>query len=280
MTNALQPPFAAVIGDPIAHSLSPALHAFWLQRAGVRGTYAALRFEADGSTFPAKIAALQTLGARGVNVTTPHKDRALQIADDIEEGASAVGAANMLTFTEAGRIVAANSDVAGVRTPVERVFPDISASRVLIVGAGGAARAAAVALRDAGALSIANRTRSKAEEVAGVIGGGAAVRDIDTARGENFDLVVNATTLGMRGGPSFPEHLCVPSAGGAFFEMVYNPLRTKAAARAEGAGRHLIDGLDMLIAQAAEAARRWFGIEPAPADETKAMLIRLLEARA
>jgi len=276
LTGEVRPPAAAVIGSPIAHSLSPAIHRFWLDEAGADGVYAPILVADDDGAFHDALAALRTLGFRGLNVTSPHKDRALAFADEASDAARTVGAANMLTFTDRG-VAADNSDVAGVREPVARVFGERATIRTLVLGGGGAARAAATALAVAGPLTVSNRTREKAETIACASGADAA--DWRDWRARSFDLVVNATTLG-RAATALPAEAAAALADdGAAFDMIYRPLATPFLLAARERGLRTIDGLEMLIAQAKAGARRWFGVEPADDARTRAVLLEHMKAR-
>ena len=273
-----RPRLAGVVGAPIAHSLSPSIHRFWLSCAGIPGGYVPLLVEDTDEEFEEKLAAFKSLGAMGVNITSPHKERALALASDASPAAKAVGAANMATFTADG-YYADNSDVAGVAGPVSAIF-GTRPIRSMILGAGGAARAAAYALKDYGPIAVANRTELRARTLA---------QDLEPATivvvpwedraALEVDLVVNATNLGMHGRPPLDMRLDRVDPHGCVFDMVYSPLRTPLLEQASRKGLKTIDGLSMLIAQAAAGARAWFDIEPAPEDATRAMLVDAIRAR-
>lgn len=268
-----QPPFAAILGDPVAQSLSPALHSFWLRSRGAKGAFIAVRTPPGDRSLEEHVRALQTLGCRGVNITKPHKRQALQIADEKSERADVAIAANMLTFGADDKIYADNSDMIGVAEPVSKAFEDGRPLRTLVIGAGGAAGGAIAALKDRSEILIRNRTQAKAEALAASFQAEnvRAAQEADLAPG-SFDLILNASSLGMTGNPPLELDMKLFAPDGVFFDAVYAPLETEALKQATQAGIRTIDGLDMLIAQAREPARAWFGIEPPEKSETRAFL--------
>ncbi len=268
-----RPPFAAILGDPVAQSLSPALHAFWLRSRGAKGAYIAVRTPADDASFEQHVRALQALGCRGANITKPHKLRAFQIADVKSERSKLAGAANMLSFRPDGKIHADNSDIIGVSSPVSKVFEDGERLRTLIIGAGGAAGGAIAALKGRADILVRNRTQANAEALAASFQAEniRAAISADLTPG-SFDLILNASSLGMTGNPPLELDTALLAPNGVFFDAVYAPLETAALKQAKDAGVRTIDGLDMLIAQAGEPAREWFGIEPPEKSETRAFL--------
>lgn len=252
-------PSLAVIGHPVAHSRSPAMQTAALAELGLAGewTYGALDIEPE--SFEVEVAELAAAGDyAGVNVTIPHKEAALALADEASAGARAIGAANTLTFRD-GRILADNTDAGGVL----RSLPVIPVGEsVLVLGAGGAARATIWALADAGALvEVWNRTPERAEAVAGELGG-RAVADPVAA---DYALIVNTTSVGLHGEDPF-EHLPLAPAdlraGQVVFDLVYGPEPSALLAAAEGAGASTVDGLEMLVQQGALSLRIWTGEEP------------------
>ena len=259
-------PRAAVVGFPVKHSLSPAIHGLWLKAAGIEGDYVTV--EAPPDRFEAVIAELRAAGLRGVNVTVPHKEAALALADRADASAVAAGAANLLLFRPDG-IEARNTDGFGMILALAEQAPAFRAQGavVTILGAGGAARGAASALREAGAgsIRIVNRSQERAQELADLVGG-EAVRWLEMERAiAGATLVVNATTLGLGGleplRPDWPR----PTSGAAALDMVYRPLRTAFLESAEQAGWATADGLAMLIGQARPSFHAFFGEAP-PAD--------------
>ena len=257
--------YAGVIGHPISHSKSPRLHGYWLKKYGVNGAYD--RVDAPPGTFEATIRDLIAKGWRGANVTIPHKEAAFDIADEHSERAGAFGAANTLVFREDGSIYADNTDAYGFlenlkdRAPAWR--PD---GACLILGAGGAARAIAYALAEAGMapVLIANRTRERAEALAKATG--AAARAIDwEARDEavaEVDLIVNTTSLGMKGQPPLALDLTAAREGTLVTDIVYSPLITGLLEDAQARNLPIVDGLGMLLHQGRPGFEAWFGVAP------------------
>jgi len=272
------PRLAAVVGWPVSHSLSPLIHSTWAAREGVDARYEAIAVEPDDEAFRARINALRAEGWRGVNVTIPHKERALKIADKASEAARAIGAANMLTFGKGG-VYAENSDATAVRD----IVLGLSAlpRSALVLGAGGAARGVLYALRAAGVARIflANRTRARAEEIAPVAAAEALDWDAREAALEDVDLVVNATSLGMKGNPPLVLDVARLGRGAAVFDTVYSPLETPLLKDAKARGLKAIDGLEMLMRQAVPGYLAWLGARAEIDADLRARLEAALKAR-
>lgn len=268
-----EPAVAGVIGWPVSHSKSPLIHRFWLGKLGLDGDYS--RFPVLPEQIGTFVRALPVMGLRGVNVTVPHKLAVMAHLDDLAPGAAAVGAVNTIVVGHDGRLIGHNSDVAGIAGPAG----DALAGRpMLLVGSGGAARAAAAAARlgDASALWIMARNHNAAGALlaaSGLPGGVMAMGDPLPA---DTGLVFNATTLGMAGQPPLQIDLGWLPADAVVFDAVYVPLETPLLAAARTRGLATIDGLAMLIGQAAEAFRLFFAAD-APRqhdDELRALLTR------
>ena len=250
---------AAVLGDPIAQSRSPRLHGHWLERHGIDGAYVPLRVEADDLAETLRL--LPRLGFAGCNVTIPHKEAALALADEATGRARRVGAANTLTFRDR-MIHADNTDGAGFVASL-RAGSDWRPDRpALVLGAGGAARGVVDALLAEGVaeVRVANRTRDRAEALAAM---DARVRVVDwPGVPAGAGLLVNATSLGMAGQPP----LAVPLVGlpddAVVTDLVYAPLETPLLAAARARGHPVVDGLGMLLHQAAPGFEAWFGVRP------------------
>jgi shikimate dehydrogenase len=259
---------AGVAGAPVAHSLSPLIHNAWLEAAGIDGVYVAFSPPADG--FAGFARGLAGGATRGLNVTVPFKEDALRLASEATAAARRAGAANLLVFEPDGRICADNTDGAGLLAAIAERAPDFDVRRgpVVILGAGGAARGAAAALLDAGApdVRLVNRTHARAVARAAELGQGARALVASTGVFADAALVVNATTLGLGGGPGpdVPFERTPPHA--VFMDMVYRPLRTEFLQSAAAAGRTTVDGLAMLIGQARPSFRTFFGAEPPDID--------------
>lgn len=264
----------AVIGDPVAHSLSPLIHNAWIAALGADAVYVALRV--DHPHPENAIRSLAASGLAGLNVTLPHKTAALAAASEIDKTAKAVGAANTLVRNASGGWTAHNTDIKGFARAVETALDARpTGARVLLLGAGGAARAAAFHLGETGAdLAILNRTRANADELARQFAPNAEVAEMsELARlSEQADLVVNAASIGHAGGrlPEFAQ-----GKGRPFLDLSYGRAAQSAIDQASDAGWTTHDGLEMLVAQAAAAFRLWYGESPDQASALAACRDRL-----
>ncbi|HEX3919840.1 MAG TPA: shikimate dehydrogenase [Caulobacteraceae bacterium] len=267
---------AGVVGSPVTHSLSPLIHNAWIAAAGLDAVYAP--FSPPPEHAEAFIQGLRGGAMRGLNVTVPYKEIALALANRISASASRAGAANILVFERDGEIFADNSDGLGMLAALTEQAPDFDVAEgpAVILGAGGAARGAAAALADAGTpeIRLVNRTPAHAEVLAAAVGGPCRIADPDRAF-EGVRLIVNATTLGLGGGEGPPAVL---KPGIVVLDMVYRPLRTEFLARAAAAGCVTVDGLAMLIGQAAPSFEAFFGRPPPPMDVRALCLAALGEA--
>ena len=252
---------AGVFGHPITHSRSPRLHGFWLQRYGIDGAYIPLGVAPGG--FGAAVRALVDLGFRGANVTIPHKLAAFEICDAVAPFARRAGAVNTLIFRD-GRIEGSNTDGFGFLESIREAAPGwrADAGPAVLLGAGGAARAIAAALLDAGAprVTLVNRTAAKAEALARDLGGPIHVADRPTL--EDAALLVNTTSLGMQGQPGLEVDLAPLPASAVVADIVYVPLETRLLAAARARGLIAVDGLGMLLHQARPGFEAWFGVAP------------------
>ncbi|HSG37067.1 MAG TPA: shikimate dehydrogenase [Paracoccaceae bacterium] len=259
-------PLAGVIGSPIAHSKSPRLHRHWLAKYGLAGDYVPLHVEKDDLSDVLR--ALPKMGFVGANVTIPHKVAALEIADQVSDRATLIGAANTLIFHEDGKIIADNTDGYGFLANLKQGAPDWrpDLGPAAVLGAGGAARAVIVSLLDAGVpeILLANRTRTKADVLRSEFG--ARVRVFEWVQAGNMieaaTTVVNTTSLGMVGSPELRVPLDGLQPGTVVTDLVYNPLRTHLLDEAEKAGCTVVDGLGMLLHQGVPGFERWFGVRP------------------
>jgi len=248
----------AVFGNPIAHSKSPRIHALFAQQTGQDMNYAAILAPRDG--FVASIRDFVAGGGRGANVTVPFKEEAFRLATELTPRAQAAGAVNTLSF-DAGRIRGDNTDGAGlVRDIAHNLGTTIAGRRILILGAGGAARGVILPLleQQPAAIFVANRTAEKAAGLAATFeidGGG-----FDALAGRSFDLVINATSAGLTDA-ALPLPAAVFAPGCLAYEMLYGR-DTPFMIQARAAGATVADGLGMLVEQAAEAFCVWRGIRP------------------
>jgi shikimate dehydrogenase len=267
-------PSLAVIGHPVAHSRSPDMQTAALAEMKLAGewTYGAL--DVAPEDFEATVAELAAAEEyAGVNITVPHKEAALAMADEASDGARAIGAANTLSFS-GGQIAAANTDAGGL---LRSLPAGIGGGRALVLGAGGAARAAIWALAHGGEgapdedgvatlvpsfeVDVWNRTAERGEAVAGELGG-RAVTDPDPA---DYALIVNTTAVGLAGEDTFEALPLSPDSfreGQTVLDMVYTEEPSALLAAAEGAGATTVDGLEMLVQQGALSLRIWTGEEP------------------
>lgn len=279
MAGGHHPILAGIAGWPVAHSLSPLIHATWAKRAGINGYYIPVAVPPSYEEFARGMDAVRTLGFAGVNVTIPHKEHALRYADAASDAAARAGAANMLTFGAEGAF-ADNSDIAGFAAAV-REKSSVPGASALILGAGGAARAVALALQNLGVarIDIANRTREKAGALAKAFGLSLVGWSDRSEALAGADLVVNTTSLGMSGEPPLHIDLSLMRTSAIVADIVYSPLETPLLKAAAARGNRTVDGLSMLMHQAGFAFRQWFGGEPAVDDELRAMLVDELKRR-
>lgn len=258
-------PLAGVVGHPVAHSRSPALHGHWLRHHGLAGHYVPL--DVAPADLALVIAALPRMGFVGCNVTIPHKESVLRLADEVSERARLVGAANTLVFGPEG-VLADNTDGEGFMENLRGNVPGWRAvdGPAVILGAGGAARSVIVSLLAAGVpeIRLANRTRARAEALRAEFGDRVRVHDWDRAGRILGDaaLVANTTSLGMTGKPPLDLDLGALSPAAIATDLVYAPLETEFLRQARALGCRTVDGLGMLLHQAVPGFERWFGIRP------------------
>tara|TARA_A200000113_G_scaffold130812_1_gene117748 strand:+ start:184 stop:1020 length:837 start_codon:yes stop_codon:yes gene_type:complete len=270
-------PVAAVLGHPINHSKSPKLHNYWLSLFNIGGYYIPL--DIDPRNFENSIRALIDLGFVGANVTIPYKEKVLKIADKISDRAAIIGAANTLTFLQDGRIYADNTDGYGFLQNIKCKYNDWSAGEgtSVVFGAGGASRAILGALIEDGAneVILANRTRSRADQLRSDFG--AKIKVVDWTKVQNYlsdaSTVINATSLGMDGKEELPISLQGLRKNTLVTDIVYTPLNTPLLENAAKRGCRTVDGLGMLIHQAIPGFERWFGVKPDVSENLRELLI-------
>jgi shikimate dehydrogenase len=272
---------ACVIGWPVAHSRSPVIHRYWLKLHGLDGAYeleAVRPEEIEGF-----LKGLGHRGYTGANVTLPHKEAALAAADRPDQAATTIGAANTLWLDDKGLLHASNTDAYGFMTHLAAEAPEWNKGKrpVVVLGAGGAARAILHGLIEAGATKIllANRTEGRAKALAEGFGAGVSVIPWeDRSRAlAGCGLLVNATSLGMTG-KSLDIDLSALPADAIVADIVYSPLETKLLAAARARGNRIVDGLGMLLHQAVPGFERWFGVRPKVTPELRAYVVAHLEA--
>ncbi|WCR10923.1 shikimate dehydrogenase [Paracoccus stylophorae] len=266
-------PLAGVIGMPVAHSRSPLLHGHWLRHYGLAGHYVPMPVMPQHLAEVLRI--LPRAGFAGVNVTIPHKEAVLALADAVTDRAALIGAANTLIFRPDGGIHADNTDgygfIANLMQNAPHWRPD--AGPAAVIGAGGAARAVVASLLDSGVteLRIANRTRLRADRIRAEFGTRVVVYDWVQAGHmlEDAATVVNATALGMDGKQALRVPLDALPDSALVTDLVYTPLMTPFLAQAQARGCQIVDGLGMLLHQAAPGFERWFGRRPEVDEETR-----------
>ena len=256
-----------VFGNPIAHSRSPVIHAAFAAQSGENMVYEARLAALDG--FPKAVGDFVAAGGKGANVTVPFKEEAFRLSTRLSERAARAGAVNTLAFN-GGEIVGDNTDGAGLVADVSgNLGFALAGKRILLLGAGGAARGVVAPLLAAkpAVLCLANRTANKAQALAAEFADVAVLgaSSFQELAGKSFDLVINATSASLSG-ESLPLPPGVFAAGSLAYDMMYGKGDTPfmAQARSQGAGR-CSDGLGMLVEQAAEAFLVWRGVRPATA---------------
>lgn len=271
-------PLAGVIGHPISHSKSPRLHGHWLKTYGINGHY--IPMDVAPQDLAQVVRMLPKAGFVGVNITIPHKEAVMAVADQITDRATLIGAVNTLIFREDGRILADNTDGYGFMENLRAGAPgwDPKSGPAVVFGAGGAARAVISALAEAGVpeVIVTNRTRVRADKLKDDFGQRVTVADWVQAGNvvEDARLVVNTTSLGMIGKPELRVPLDGLRADAVVTDLVYAPLKTRLLAEAEEMGCTTVDGLGMLLHQAVPGFERWFGERPVVDAATRAAALR------
>ncbi len=273
---------AGVMGWPIAHSLSPRLHGYWLDELKIDGALVPLAVPRE--EFAHVVEALQRAGFRGVNVTVPHKEAAFALAHYCDATAIAAGAANLLVFHDDGRIEGRNTDAVGLTNSLAESVGTLSGGNVALLGAGGAARGAVLALnaQAAAKVHILNRHADKAVALARALqpmvqcelmpGG---FEDWNTVA-PNASLLINSTSAGMKNNPPLALDLAALNKDAAVLDIVYNPLETELLKQARARGHVAIDGLGMLMHQAAPSFEAFFGVKPRVSPGLRAVLEQAL----
>ncbi len=267
---------AGVMGWPIAHSRSPQIHGHWLERYGVDGAYVPFAVRPENGA--AALRALPMLGFAGTNVTIPHKVTAFETVDRRDAAADAIGAVNTVVVEADGALAGFNTDAPGLLAHLRASAGDWRPwAPAAVLGAGGSARAALFALLEAGApeIRLANRTRAKAEALAASFGPKVKVVDWPE-RAEMLDgagLLLNTTSLGMTGQPPLDLALDDLPTTAVVYDIVYAPLETPLLAAARDRGNLGVDGLGMLLHQAAPGFERWFGVTPVVDDALRDVIL-------
>lgn len=281
-------PRAAILGYPVAHARSPLIHGYWLKTLGLPGRYE--RIETRPGDVAGMLRFLQLEGYAGGNVTVPHKEEAFAACDWTSERASALGAVNTFWF-DGETICGDNTDGIGFVAHLDAVYPDWDKSvpDILLIGAGGAARGLILPLleRRPSSVSITNRSEERLDALLGDIAeldadipvGGLPWEQRDAAL-NRFGLVINTTSLGMKGQPALPLDLGTAEPGTIIADIVYVPLETPLLSAARARDLPVLDGLGMLLHQAVPGFERWFGVRPEVTAELRAHILADLEPKA
>jgi shikimate dehydrogenase len=276
---------AGVLGWPIGHTKSPLLHNFWFERYGIDGAYVPLGV--NPVDLVSVLSALQKMGFRGVNVTLPHKEAVIPLVDALDPLAAEIGAVNTVLIDEHGKLRGLNTDGIGFLAHLSATVPDWreAVRRVVLIGAGGAARALAATFIAAGVeeLCLVNRTAERAERLLARLASGATRTEARPwperhAALEGADLLVNTSSLGMTGQPPLDLALDRLQPKAIVADIVYAPLTTPLLQDAARRGHRTVDGLGMLLHQAVPGFTHWGGIEPAVDRATRAVVEAALAA--
>jgi shikimate dehydrogenase len=275
---------AGITGWPLTHSLSPLLHGYWLKEYDIAGEF--VRLPATPDEFAAMIERARGEGFSGVNVTVPHKEAAFRLAQSHDKAAQICGAANLLVFGGDG-IAGRNTDHYGMRKSLEENRVALNGKTVVLLGAGGAARGAVLALDEMGAaqIHILNRHQARAESLAHAMALNVKAKLVPgpfagwlSVAGE-ASLLLNTTSAGMTGNEPLALDLAPLPKDAAVCDIVYNPLKTGLLKNAEARGHKVIDGLGMLMHQAVPSFEAFFGICPTVTPGLRAALEGALNAR-
>lgn len=266
---------ACVIGWPVAHSRSPLIHGYWLQRYGIDGSY--VRQPIEPGNVAGFLRTMREQGFAGCNVTVPHKEAAFAAAAEARPAARTAGVANTLWF-EGDRLIADNTDSMGFMNGLQAALPalQLGGAIVSILGAGGAARGIVFALLDRGAgeIRVFNRTRDRAEVLSAYFGSKVKAQDwherVDRSR--DAALLVNTTSLGMKGSGVLDMDVSALDVRCVVSDIVYVPLETPLLAAARARGLATVDGLGMLLHQAVPGFEKWFGVRPEVTLELRALI--------
>lgn len=277
-------PFAAIVGWPVDQSRSPALHGYWLKQHGIDGHYGRLPVEPERKALEALVAFLRkTPNARGCNLTLPHKIDIMPLLDRIHPDAARIGAVNTVVKQQDGSLEGHNSDGFGFLAHLQASAPNwqAKAGPVVVLGAGGAARAIVCTLMDAGVpeLRLINRTQASAVTLGAAFTPNDGRRieierwDDRSAALEGATLLVNTAALGMTGKPPLEIDLKKLPTGAVVDDIVYIPLETDLLARARARGNACVDGLGMLLHQGRMGFKAWFGADPQVSEEQRKQVL-------
>lgn len=255
---------AGVIGHPISHSKSPFIHGHWLSKYGIDGEYKT--YDIAPENLEAGIRELVALGLSGFNVTLPHKQKIIPFCKTLSDEARAIGAVNTVTIDANGDLHGHNTDAFGFAENLNQNIPNFewASSRVLVIGAGGAARAIVYALskNDVASITITNRTLESAEELAKIYGANVVDWSKRHSAVEGIDLIINTTSLGMKGQANLDIDLSALNQNAVVYDIVYVPLMTPLLQQAQSVGAKVVTGIGMLLHQARPGFEQWFGKYP------------------
>jgi shikimate dehydrogenase len=265
---------AAVIGSPIRHSLSPALHNAAFRAAGVPWVYVA--FDVAPGEAVSALDAMRTLGLGGLSVTMPHKEAVAANVDRLDPAAAALRSVNTVVRGHDGLLVGHSTDGAGCVASIQETGAEVAGRSIVVLGAGGAARAVIDGFARAGAAEVVvvNRSADRAQQAAALAGAIGRVGSLDDVRAA--EIVVNATSVGM-GSADLPLDPALLHRRHVVVDLVYHPLETALLAAARDVGAHVVDGLGMLVHQAALQQQLWLGVLPDAAVIRAAALHELAE---
>jgi shikimate dehydrogenase len=274
---------AGVMGWPVAHSRSPALHGYWLAAHGIDGAYVPMAVKPEN--LRRAVQTLPLLGFAGCNLTIPHKEEAMRVVDEYDSAAQRAGSINTIIVRADGRILGSSTDGYGFLAALRAALPAFTAAAgpAVVLGAGGAARAITAALLDDGApeIRLVNRTPERAVKLAKTLGG--PVRGVAWEKRaqalEGASLLVNATSLGMEGQPPLDLPLDALPREAVVNDIVYVPLETALLARARSRGNPAVDGLGMLLHQARPGFEAWFGVKPEVTPALRAAVLATLQRK-
>ena len=267
-------PRACVMGHPVAHSRSPMLHGYWLRTLGVSGAYELA--DVTPADFPDFFRNLTKRGYVGGNITKPHKDLAVGVVERRERAADMIGAVNTVWY-EDGQLIGGNTDWIGIVGSLDAIHPgwDRAPGQVVVLGAGGAARAAVFGFLERGfSVVVVNRTRDRAQTLAAHFGPRVTAPGFDALPGllATADVLINTTSLGMTGNPPLAIDLEPLKRSAIVYDVIYVPLETDLLRRAKAAGHRTVDGLSMLLYQAVAGFTHRFGVEPKVTAEQRALI--------
>jgi shikimate dehydrogenase len=265
---------ACVMGHPVAHSRSPMLHGYWLRTLDIAGAYEFA--DVAPEKFEAFFRGLAANGFVGGNITIPHKEAAYRLVDRRERAAAAIGAVNTVWY-EGDALIGGNTDWLGLVGSLDDIHPgwDKPPGKVVVLGAGGSARASVFAFTERGyAVSIVNRTHERAEKLAAAFAPRASAHGFEELPKllADADVLINNTSLGMGGKPPLVIDLSPLKKSAIVYGVVYVPLETELLKAAKARGHRTVDGLSMLLYQAVVGFSHWFGVTPKVTAEQRAIL--------